>query len=122
MEAALVNGHCDAITDDISWMANVCSALHAHTERFVVLLDTISLDPLSPVYRIGDPQWASLVDWTVWMLLQAEEHGVTRANAAAMRDSPDPIVRRLMGTTPWLAKALADCGDLASQSGHDTIQ
>jgi len=37
------------------------------------------------------------------MLLQAEEHGVTRANAAAMRDSPDPIVRRLVGTTPWLA-------------------
>jgi len=106
MEAALVGGHCDAITGDISWMANARSSFHAQTARFVVLPETISLDPLSPAYRRDDAQWASLVDWTVWALLQAEEHGVTRANAAALRDSPDPVVRRLTGALPWIGRAL----------------
>lgn len=106
MEAALVGGHCDAITGDVSWMANVRSAFHAQVERFVVLPETITLDPMSPAYRVGDPRWASLVDWTVWALLQAEEHGVTRANAEAMRRSADPVARRLTGALPWIARSL----------------
>ncbi len=106
MEAALVGGHCDAITGDVSWMANARAAFHAQTERFTVLPDTISLDPLSPAYHTGDPQWASLVDWTVWALLQAEEHGVTQANVDGMRESSDPAVQRLTGAVPWIGKAL----------------
>jgi general L-amino acid transport system substrate-binding protein len=106
MEAALVGGHCDAITGDISWMANVRSAFHAQVARFTVLPDTISLDPMSPAYRVGDATWASLVDWTVWALLQAEEHGVTQANAEDMRRSADPVVQRLTGELPWIAKSL----------------
>ncbi len=106
MEAALVGGHCDAITGDVSWMANVRAAFHAQVERFAVLPDTITLDPMSPAYRAGDAQWASLVDWTVWALLQAEEHGITQANAEAMRHSTDPVVRRLTGELPWIARSL----------------
>lgn len=106
MEAALVGGHCEAITGDISWMANVRSAFHAQIARFTVLPDTITLDPMSPAYRTGDPQWASLVDWTVWALLQAEEHGITQANAEDMRRSTDPVVRRLTGGLPWIARSL----------------
>ncbi len=49
---------------------------------------------------------ASVVSWTVWALLQAEEHGVTQANAETMRKSADPIVQRLTGTAPWIGKAL----------------
>lgn len=106
MAAALVTGHCDAITGAISWMANMRAGFHAQVARFAVLDDMISLEPLSPAYRAGDPQWAALVDWTVWALLQAEEHGVTQANVGAMRDSPDPVARRLAGATPWIGKAL----------------
>ncbi len=57
MEAALVDGHCDAITGDISWMANVRAAFHAQVSRFTVLPETISIDPLAPAYRTGDAQW-----------------------------------------------------------------
>ncbi len=106
MEAALVGGHCDAITGDVSWMANVRAAFHAQVERFAVLPDTITLDPMSPATRTGDAQWAALVDWTVWALLQAEEHGITQANAEAMRRSTDPVVRRLTGGLPWIARSL----------------
>ncbi len=106
MEAALVGGHCDAITGDISWLANVRAAFHAQVSRFTVLPETASLDPLSPAYRAGDPQFASLVAWTTWALLQAEEHGMTRANAGSLGESADPVAQRLLGATPWIGKAL----------------
>ncbi|MGI4943816.1 MAG: hypothetical protein ACRYHQ_25175 [Janthinobacterium lividum] len=111
MEAALVGGHCDAITGDISWMANVRASLHGQVSRFMVLPEMISLDPMSPAYRTGDAPWALLLDWTVWALLQAEEHGVTRANAASLTGSPDPVVRRLTGAMPWIGRALGVADD-----------
>lgn len=106
MEVALLDGHCDAITGDISWMANVRAAYGNRAADFTILPDTISTDPFSPAVRDDDSQWKSVVDWTVWTLLQAEAHGVTRANVAAMRNSTDVIARRLAGATPWIAGSL----------------
>ncbi len=106
MEAALVGGHCDAITGDISWLANVRAAFHAQVSRFTVLPETVSLDPVSPASRAGDPQFAAVVAWTVWALLQAEEHGMTRANAGSLHGSADLVVQRLTGELPWIGKAL----------------
>ena len=111
MEVALIDDHCDAMTGDVSWLANARASFHAQRSRFVLLPDTISTDPLAPAYRNDDPQWAALVDWTVWALLQAEEHGITQANAAEMRRSKDVVVERLLGTTPWLGKALGVSDD-----------
>ena len=106
MEVAMMDGHCDVITGDVSWMANIRASFGKRADAFAVLPETITTDPFSPAFRDGDPQWASLVSWTVWALLQAEAHGVTRANVAAMRASADPAVRRLAGGTPWIGKAL----------------
>ena len=106
MEVAMMDGHCDAITGDISWMANVRAGFGRRAGDFAVLPDTISTDPLSPAFRDDDPQWNALVSWTVWALLQAEEHGVTHANVASMRGSADPVARRLAGAMPWIGKAL----------------
>jgi len=50
-----------------------------------------------PTYRLDDPQWASIVNWTVEALIQAEESGVTQANLAEMKKSDDPVIRRLLG-------------------------
>jgi len=105
MEVALVDGHCDAMIGDISWLANVRSAFHAQIKRFTVLPERLTIDPFSPVTRVADAQWNALIDWTVWALLQAEEQGVTKENAVAMRDSSNPVVRRLTGATPWIGKA-----------------
>ncbi len=106
MEVAMMDGHCDVITGDVSWMANIRAGFGRHATDFAVLSDTISTDPLCPAFRDDDPQWNALVSWTVWALLQAEEHGVTHANIAAMRGSADPVARRLAGATPWIGKAL----------------
>ncbi len=106
MEVAVLDGHCDAITGDVSWMANVRASFDKRRSEFTVLPDTVSIDPFAPAFRAGDKQWAALVDWTVWALVQAEANGVTQANLPEMRQSANPVIRRLIGSTPWLGKAL----------------
>ena len=51
---------------------------------------------MAPAYRLDDPQWAAIVNWTVEALIQVEESGVTRANVAEMKKSDDPAIRRLL--------------------------
>ena len=111
MEVAMMDGHCDAITGDISWMANIRASFGKRADAFTVLPDAITTDPVSPAFRDGDPQWAALASWTVWALLQAEAHGVTQANVAAMRTSADPVIQRLAGGMPWIGKALGISDD-----------
>ena len=107
MVDAFIAGHCDAITGDISWMANIRAGIEARSRDVSILPDTLSIDPFAPAYRLGDAQFAALVDWTVWALLQAEAHGVTQANVASLRSSADPVARRLAGATPWIARSLS---------------
>ncbi|WP_419728914.1 hypothetical protein [Lichenicola sp.] len=111
MEIALLDGHCDAITGDISWMANVRVSFNKRAKDFSILPGTISTDPLSPAYRSDDPQWSALVDWTVWAAEQAEAHGLSHDSVGAAGQSTDPVVRRLVGTTPWIGRALGIADD-----------
>ena len=72
----------------------------------MLLAETFTLEPIAPAYRQGDPQWGAIVDWTVHALVQAEASGVTQANVAAMRDSADPAVQRLLGIDFAAGRAL----------------
>lgn len=98
MEAALVTGHCTAITADRSALAVMRSGFHGRAADFAILDQTITAEPLAPVYRRDDPAWAALVKATVGTLAEAERLGVTRANAATMAASTDPAIARLMRT------------------------
>ncbi len=106
MEAALVSGHCAAMTADISQLAGARAAFHKRIGDFEILPETISFDPLTPAYPQGDPQWAAIVAWTIYALIQAEASGVTQANVDAMRDNADPAAQRLLNDSSGLAHAL----------------
>ena len=98
MEAAFITRNCAAITADISQLAYERIAFKGMARDFEILPDVIAKDPLAPTYRLDDPQWAAIVNWTVESLIQAEESGVTQANLAAIKKSDDPVIRRLLGT------------------------
>ncbi len=98
MEAAFVTNNCAAISADVSQLAYEQIAFKGLAKNFGILPDVIAKDPLAPTYRLDDPQWATIVDWTVNALIQAEESGVTKANLAEMKKSDDPVIRRLLGT------------------------
>ena len=63
-----------------------------------MLPEIISKEPLGPAVRHGDSQWADIVRWTHYAMLNAEEAGVTKANVDQMKTSDNPDVKRILGT------------------------
>jgi len=99
MEAAFVTRNCAAVTADVSQLAYEQLGFKSVAKNFEILPDVIAKDPLAPTYNLDDPQWATIVNWTVEALIQAEESGVTQANLAEMKmkKSDDVVIRRLLG-------------------------
>jgi general L-amino acid transport system substrate-binding protein len=94
---AYFNGRCDAYTTD-------ASGLYAHRSRapspedHVVLPEVVSKEPLGAAVRHGDNQWADIVRWVHFAMLNAEEQGITSQNVEERRRSDqNPIVKRLLG-------------------------
>ena len=106
MDAALVVGRCGSMSADLSHLAEKRASFQGRADEFVLLAETFTLDPVAPAYRQGDAQWGAIVDWTVHALVQAEASGVTQANVAAMHDSADPAVQRLLGIDFAAGRAL----------------
>ncbi len=82
-------------------------------DDYVILPEVISKEPLGPWVRQGDDQWFDIVRWTVFALVNAEEAGVTKDNAEAMRASANPDVRRLLGQEGEFGPALGLSKDWA---------
>lgn len=87
---------CDALAADISALAAARSVMDDPAAH-VILPDAISKEPLGPLVRQDDPVWTDIVRWTLYALILAEEHGVTKANAKTMKTGGDPEARRLLG-------------------------
>ena len=102
---AYESGQCDAFTADASQLYSVRLKL-SKPDAHMVLPEIISKEPLGPVVRQGDDQWFNLVKWTVFALINAEEHGISRANINEMRKSKNPGIRRLLGVEGDLGKKL----------------
>lgn len=89
-------GRCDAVTDDASGLASN-RALLAVSDDHVILPEIISKEPLASAVRKGDSQWATIVRWVQFAMLDAEENGVTSKNVDEMMKSPNPEVKRMLG-------------------------
>ncbi|MEM7171803.1 MAG: amino acid ABC transporter substrate-binding protein [Pseudomonadota bacterium] len=102
-------GRCDVYTTDASGLA-ATRAVFPNPDDHVILPEIISKEPLGPLVRQGDDQWADVVRWTLNAMINAEEYGVTSANVDDMAAGSDnPEVNRMLGTE----------GDLGSMIGLD---
>lgn len=110
--AAYDMGRCDADTTDKSGLYGDRLRLR-HPEDHTVLPETISKEPLGPSVRQGDPRWADLCRWVLFALINAEELGVNSKNVDAMRNSPSPEIRRLLGKEGAFGKSLGLTDDWA---------
>jgi general L-amino acid transport system substrate-binding protein len=90
-------GRCDVFTSDVSQLHAERIGL-AHPDDHVILPDIISKEPLGPAVRQGDEQWASIVKWTIFALIDAEELGVSSTTIDEAVRSAKPDIRRLVGT------------------------
>ncbi|MBN9438415.1 amino acid ABC transporter substrate-binding protein [Bosea sp. (in: a-proteobacteria)] len=103
--AAFQSGQCNVLTRDQS-------ALYAERLKLpkpgdaVILPDVISKEPLGPVTRSDDFPWFNIVKWVNFALVNAEELGVSAANADEAVASTKPDVRRLTGAEGGFGKSL----------------
>ena len=89
-------GQCDVLTSDKSQLAGLRSGT-ADPSLYVILPDTLSKEPLGPMYSEGDDQWANVVHWTTFATFQAEEFGITSANVDEFLASGSTEIQRFLG-------------------------
>ena len=123
VEGAYFSGRCIAYTTDASGLASVRNKSAKNPADHLILPELISKEPLGPMVRRGDDEWAAIVKWTVFGLLEAEESGVTSSNVDDLKvNSKDPVVGRQLGATEdtgkllgldkeWLARAVKTTGN-----------
>ena len=104
--AAYEAERCDVYTTDVSGLAATKSTFDdpgAHT----IYPEIISKEPLGPLVRHGDDQWADIARWVLNALISAEELGVTQANVMELAQGSDhPEINRMLGTEGSLADML----------------
>ncbi|UCE32089.1 MAG: amino acid ABC transporter substrate-binding protein [Burkholderiales bacterium] len=106
LEQAFFAGRCDVYTTDISGLAS--TRLKApNKDDFTILPEAISKEPLGPMVRRGDWEFFTIVKWTLFGLLEAEEHGITAANVDQFKaESKNPVQQRLLGISGDVGKGL----------------
>ena len=104
--AALAAGRCDSFGTDASQLAGVRSSM-PNPREWTILPERFSKEPYGAYVRRGDDNWYDIVRWFTTAVIEAEEQGITSANAEQMRrTSTNPNTRRLLGVTPELGQSL----------------
>jgi len=100
-------GRCVAFTTDASGLASYRNKEAKDPKEHVILPQLISKEPLGPVVRRGDDEWAAIARWVLFGLIEAEEYGITSANVDELvKTSTDPVVMRILGKSEDTGKLL----------------
>lgn len=118
---SLEAGRCDVLTSDQSQLYAQRLKL-AKPDEYVVLPEVISKEPLGPVVRHGDDDWLDIAKWTLFVMVNAEELGISSKNVDEMKKSTNPDVKRLLGVegdkgkdfglaNDWMATVIKQVGN-----------
>jgi general L-amino acid transport system substrate-binding protein len=118
--AAYDEGRCDAYTTDASGLAAERTGLKAPADH-IILPEIISKEPLGPVVRHGDSQWADIVRWSHYVMIIGEEKGITQGNVDDVKaknangvEGADAEVQRMLGIVDGkMGEGLGLSGDWA---------
>ncbi|MEL6307022.1 MAG: amino acid ABC transporter substrate-binding protein [Chloroflexota bacterium] len=93
---AFFSGACESWTTDKSGIA----AIHATSDdpsQYIILGETLSKEPLGPLSPQSDPQFAEIMHWVHYGMVNAEEFGINSGNVMDFLDSEDAGIQRLLG-------------------------
>lgn len=106
MRAAFFAGRCDALTADRSAVYATRASYATNPNDYLVLPESPSREPLGLIIKQGDAAFREIVRWSLFAMVEAEENGVRSGNVDEMLASDSPRIKRLLGTTPGMGKAL----------------
>ena len=87
---------CNILSANQSLLAGYRSRF-SDAANHLILPNLFTKDPFAPAVRQGDTQWANLVRWIIYGLINAEELGITKANVESFATSKDPSIRQFLG-------------------------
>lgn len=121
LSIAYAAGRCDAVAGPVSFLQSLRRSL-PDPSKHRIMPEYISKSPFGPTVREGDDQWADIVRWTIFTLINAEELGVNSLNLQSMMSAHTPAIRRLLGLEQdfgkplglkpdWMATVIASVGN-----------
>jgi general L-amino acid transport system substrate-binding protein len=116
-KAKLFAGECDVFTTDASGLASARAGAE-NPDDWIVLPEIISKEPLGPLVRQGDQEWEDVVRWTMFIMINAEEAGITSKNVDLMLTSKSKEVKRILGVEGYIGPMLG----LGMKFGYNIIQ
>jgi general L-amino acid transport system substrate-binding protein len=106
MWAAFYAGRCDAVAE---WGPNLAASISKAPDpsKYMVLDDTLAMEPESAGMRQGDDHWVDVVNWVLAVTMIAEENGITSKNIDEQKAKPaNATVGKLLGVTPGIGTRL----------------
>jgi len=101
---------CQVLSADLSELALARQRL-ADPNEHIILPELAAKLPVGPAVRQDDDEWFSVVRWTVYALIAAEELGITSGNVDSAKQSASEDVRRFLGIDVDLGKRLGLSAD-----------
>ncbi len=99
-------GRCDVYTTDHSGLISTRATRAPKPEEHVILPEIISKEPLGPAVRHGDDRWFDVVKWSMFVMLEAEEMGLSTKTIDKEASSTNPNIQRFVGSTGDIGKML----------------
>lgn len=113
LDTAYFSGRCDTYAQWGPVLA-IAASQSATPDAHTLLPDVLALEPEVMLMRQGDDNWVDIANWTLSVLLFAEQEGVTSANVDEMKATPPtPEVAKMLGVTPGMGKGLGLSDDWA---------
>jgi general L-amino acid transport system substrate-binding protein len=106
LRKAFIAKRCDVYMSDSSSLANFKASLGAAGDKYMLLPEVISKEPLGGAVRKGDDRWLDIVRYADFAMVAAEELGITAANIKTFSSSNDPAVKRLLGSEGELGASM----------------
>jgi general L-amino acid transport system substrate-binding protein len=107
LNSAFEAGKCDVITGDISGLYSKRLKMK-EPEKYAILSDIISKEPLAPAVRDDDSEWFNIAKWVRNALITAEELNITSSNVDEVKKSRiEPESRRVLGVEGRMCQNLS---------------
>jgi general L-amino acid transport system substrate-binding protein len=102
---AYADKNCQVLSADLPELASARLGFGDVGEH-VILPELVAKRPVGPAVREGDDEWFSVVRWTLYALIAAEELGITSASVDVAKGSTNAAVRHFLGIDIDLGKRL----------------
>jgi general L-amino acid transport system substrate-binding protein len=107
---AYADKSCMVLSADLSTLALARQEM-PEANAHMILPEIASKRPIGPAVRQGDEEWFSIVRWSIYALIAAEELGISAGNVDAAKGLASVEVRRFLGADVDLGKRLGLSAD-----------